>query len=159
MNDICTPQHIYCKECLESFFDSNNGKSECPQCQSVVFRNGMRPNYFALRLLSNLRILCPFAIQNCQDEKESELYQCEWIGCYSDVIDHLRHKCKYGTFINAESIQRIRQKHSDPHNMKKQKNYNHQTMIDLDTKIGTFAQLKSIAGIHKKKKRRKSSLI
>eukprot|EP01084_Bolivina_argentea_P269973 458944_1 len=36
------------------------------------------------------------------------MYQCGWIGCYCDSIEHLKNKCKYGAFINNATIQAIR---------------------------------------------------
>lgn len=106
----CKNGHIYCKLCLKSYFESGPN-NKCPQCQDAVTRYTMRINHFALRLLLKLRIFCPFNEHNCEDEKEREHYQCEWIGCYSDIIDHLKEKCKYGTFIHQESIQRIQSKY------------------------------------------------
>eukprot|EP01084_Bolivina_argentea_P019324 35940_1 len=107
----CKNGHIYCKTCLNAFFEeATHGK--CPQCQDNVNRYGTRINHFALRLLLKLRILCPFSATQCHDEKQIDMYQCEWIGCYSDIIEHLKSKCKYGTFINNATIQAIRDKYN-----------------------------------------------
>merc|ERR1712130_249595 len=93
----CKNGHIYCKECLNVFFEATkNGNAQCPQCQDNVTRFGASINRFALRLLLKQRILCPFSIQNCDDEKEADLYDCEWIGFYSDIMEHLTNHCKYG---------------------------------------------------------------
>ena len=108
----CKNGHIYCKLCLKSFFESSTN-AKCPQCQDNVNRYSIRINHFALRLLLKLKILCPFNAHNCDDEKQEEYYKCEWIGCYSDIIDHLKEKCKFGTFIHQETIQRVQIKYAN----------------------------------------------
>ena len=56
----------------------------------------------------------------CQDEEEKDMFQCEWIGCYSDIIDHLQCKCQFGTFITQEAIDRTKFKYYSDRNKKKE---------------------------------------
>eukprot|EP01084_Bolivina_argentea_P221803 375586_1 len=66
---------------MNTFFEEvTHGK--CSQCQDNVKRYGTHINHFALRLLLKLRILCPFSAAQCHDEKQIDMYQCGWIGCY-----------------------------------------------------------------------------
>eukprot|EP01084_Bolivina_argentea_P018097 33739_1 len=113
----CKNGHIYCKQCLNSFF-ATQSNGQCPQCTDNVSRYGTRINHFALRLLLKLKIFCPFSTEMCHDENEMKQYECEWVGCYSDIIDHLSTKCKFGTFITNTSIERIRVEYATHHTTK-----------------------------------------
>eukprot|EP00741_Cyanophora_paradoxa_P022382 tig00021462_g21608.t1 len=73
----CEEQHVFCRACLDEWFDARPDGAACPTCNEALQRDRVRPAKSIRRLVLNLKASCP-----------NRDAGCKWVEALSGRADH-----------------------------------------------------------------------
>ena len=89
----CNQDHIFCKQCLDQYYDDNQIKS-CPVCRETgLKRETLKISRSTERVINSLKIQCPLQLQQDESNNIYDFYECNCKGEFGDVSKHIRQDC------------------------------------------------------------------
>eukprot|EP00741_Cyanophora_paradoxa_P022465 tig00021489_g21691.t1 len=78
MDANCDEQHVFCRTCLDGWFDARPDGAACPTCNEGLRRDAVRPAKSIRRLVGELHASCQYGKDGC-----------DWTGALSNRADHI----------------------------------------------------------------------